>query len=1855
MKKILLLSAAVLSILATASCSKESAGADDVITIINASIAPSRTALGEKDGASWPNYWKAGDQIMVNGVASGALDSGADGKASASFTFSAAIGTPYYAAYPAAAVSDYAAGWATMTLPASQAYVQGSYDPAAFLMCGTSSDASSVVLSPCVGVFRLSLEGTASITKVKLTAAEDAALSGDFLTDFDAGISPLAVNNSVEMVPAAAVTLPADFFICVPAGLEGALKVEVFDSEGGSMSRNATIKSALTAGQVYAPGTLVYTPSYGIEISAEGITSSTAVICWDNAPAAPYTISVYSDAGCSALVASYAVDADNACWSGKSPRFCISGLASGTTYYVKVSNTAQGAESNVLPVTTADFEIVQVSSDPADEGDVILAEDFSELCWDCDMIGAGAGWFPTEAAQAASFKLVDVASYQAATTSSEKQLSSQAGPLASSRLMHWAQGEKPNMYIHPGYIKLVGSKQVTHLVTPALDNIPEGKVATLEVEVTFCRYFSESSGSYTTDRAIVAVQPAGDYNELLGGGTNKLDLSSNIANITLPAETAWNTFKVTLNGVSKGDRLAFGAHKDVTQNEARMNISDIKVTIKELLEPGDLALTLKSVSSSTASFSWNHIGQDAAYDVSKPYTAALYRDAACTDLVVSHDFEADASCWSENSPCFSFGGLEPATTYYLCVTNTEDAIVSAVAEAMTEAFTPVDATTVTDAAAGDVILAEDFSELSATPDELAGAAGFVPSDHRLMNVPSGVNPEGSFVNSENTGNRVFGSGWDISGSRMDNGWGFFGNSSCYSRNGYLRVSSGSGRTHIVTPALSGIPAGKIATIEVTVTACMYKSNDNDVAVFVEEGLEMSKVTSPSDAKYKKYEGASLEGGHGLGISAVKEWETKSVTISGVTSDCQLVIGSLNTGETRFYFNDIVVTIKSLSEPGLVASVEAVSSCTATFFWTHQGYTADEDIAKPYRYALYRDAACTDLVVSFESTAGADCWYGNTPCFVFGGLQPSTQYWFQVTDTENAKVSDPVSATTESFTVVDATTVKDAAVGDVLLAEDFSEIGAGPDELAEAAGFVPSSKVLPVSPSGENPEGGFASYRTSSGPYGDRIFGAGWNLGESRISKGWGFFGNSACYYGAGSLRLATSTGRTHIVTPALSGIPEGKVAKIEVTVTAAKYESNANDIGVFAEKGLTMDDTTDPASGSYKKYTGALLEDGYGLGITSVKEWETKSVTISKVDSECHLLIGSLEDLSGKNRVYIRDVTVTITELIDDPSMMIKDEATFLGFVSAVAAGDKTLEAKLTSSFEVSAAAAEAFASIEGFEGTLDGGGKTITGLTKPLFNDLKGTVKDLTLNSTLNITADQADLGILANVLSGTVDGCTSQGSVTFNVDGGVTGEHRIGGLIGSAAASGAVVTDCTNEASVTNETTNTTDGELIIGGVLGIFWGTQFSISACANTGAVTNNAYWEKAISVGGIVGQAGNGSSASSDLSVSDCTNIGAVSNTGNSASSNNVGGIIGWIRFGTYSGNSNDGDISNSGVAPNNYIGGVIGYLDKNATFMNNSNSGLVSNSGDATASQCIGGILGYIGTGNKISDAGSSAKYKLTNSGDIGNSGSAKNIFIGGLFGRNSSGYFNMTGTSGVYSTNSGDITDTSGPGKSSGGDICIGGIAGYTTTGIKTQYARNSGDIYVTGDKGSTNINAGGIGGWISNASFNFNNCRNTGNVTMDCTTTASIWAAGIVGCPKNNNTVHYYWYSNAVIDTHAATVGGENYTAGLMGTHEGSYSASYTTFTMYGHKLAGTVWGSKSTTGLFCCTKNAAYTFDFQGGTGHPNTIAPGTVRKDNTHDDTVTTIDDVNVGILAGGAGSSADVPAAIESGNIVVAEW
>ena len=1562
MKKIYLLSAAVLSILAAASCAREENGPETFRTVISASIAPTKTALGEKEGEAWPNYWKAGDQISVNGVTSEALGSEADGNATATFTFESLISTPYNAVYPASAVSDYSDGSATVTLPASQNYVAGSYDPAAFIMGGKSTDEAKLSLSPCVSLIHLSLTGTASISKVKLTGAENTALSGSFTTDFS-GYTPKAVSNVVEMVAETPVALPAEFFIAVPAGLNGALNVEIFDAEGGSMSKNATLKSALAPGQVYSPAALAYTASYDIAITAEGITSSTAVICWDNSPEAAYTIGVYEDEGCNSLLDSYAVDAGNACWGGQSPRFCISGLAAGTTYYVKVSNTAKNVDSNILPVTTAPFDIVEVSSEPAAAGDVILAEDFSELRWDCDMIGGGAGWFPTDAAQA-SFSTVEVGSFRATSTSGELQLSPQTNALAASRLMHWAQGANKNMYIHPGYIKLVGSNKVTHLVTPALNNIPEGMVATVEVEVTASAYYSESSGSFCTDKAIVAVQ-TGEIGELLADATNSLDLESNIASITLKKETAWNTYKVTLNGVSKGDRLAFGADKSVTKNDARMNISDMKVTIKTLYDAGTLTASVKNVSSSTLSFTWTHAGSASA-DIAKPYTIALYSDSACDNLVVSHEFDADASCWDGKIPCFVFGGLQPGTTYWFVVEDTESGAISEAVSATTEAFSVVNAANVTNAAVGDVLLAEDFSEIAHGPDEFAYAAGFVPSQKTLTSIPSGINPEGSFVKYNDTGNRLYGAGWDISGSRMENGWGFFGNSTLYSRNGYLRITTTAetSRTHLVTPKLSGIPDGKIATIKVTVTATKNEENENDVAVFVEKDLTMNTtITDPTDAKFHKYTGASLSGGHALGISTAREWETKSVNIDFVDKDCQLVIGSLNNipKYNRFSITDVKVEVVSLANAGPLQI-----SDDATFAAFVNAAASNKSIDAIVTQDVTLDPATVAAFESIEDFEGSLDGDGHT---ISGLTKP---------------LFDELKGTVENLTL--NSTISSDNADDPIWGILAKQLSAGSVSGCTAKGSITYSATDPGAQAYIGGVVGKYSGGTLSGCYNEAsiTYSA---TGSNKIYIGGVVSNNekatlSDCHSTAGTLSV---TGYSTVGAVYVGGVVGYDTKTIDSCTNA-----------MTVDLGGTFSATSDNyfcAGGIAGKVTGGSISNCLNTGdvICSHKNSGTKGYTF--VGGLVGQIKGTISNSSNGG-------TVSFTGKTDSQNPY------FGGIVGSTDSTAGSITGKYSTASATNYGEVVVNTSSQSKKYVYVGGiaGRLHTSNTMTATNNGPITITKLTCTSLF--------LGGLAgytNASSSVINAGSENmagGDITVS---GLTSKDKsyIGGLVGQNKA--AVTGNNAGDVIVTSGTKSAKN--FFVGGIVGSGSG---PITACTNSAPVSNAAPMNDAggyLQIGGIVGY------NNSSTTITDCHNTGNVTNTGNAAGYLYVGGITSESDA-LISGCTNTGDVSNSGNSGNGHpicVGGITGVASANVENSSNGTDtqpgGTITNTGDSAEDICIGGVIGW--NNNKT-------VTNCFNKGDVTNSGAGGNIAAGGVV-----GWSSATSTYVDPNNNSGTITNT--------------------------------------------------------------------------------------------------------------------------------------------------------------------------------------------------------------------------------------
>jgi len=333
------------------------------------------------------------------------------------------------------------------------------------------------------------------------------------------------------------------------------------------------------------------------------------------------------------------------------------------------------------------------------------------------------------------------------------------------------------------------------------------------------------------------------------------------------------------------------------------------------------------------------------------------------------------------------------------------------------------------------------------------------------------------------------------------------------------------------------------------------------------------------------------------------------------------------------------------------------------------------------------------------------------------------------------------------------------------------------------------------------------------------------------------------------------------------------------------------------------------------------------------------------------------------------------------------------------------------------------------FTGTFDGGGNTISGLTKPLFDEIGGDGVSSEI-SNLTLIADESTgvsgRGILANeTLIGTeiVD---VHGS--GNVNGGANTD--VGGLVGTLG------TGEISESSFTGVVTGTNT----VGGLVGLAFG---DITDSTFSGSVTGERY------VGGIAG--GTGAPTISNSSAS-----GSV--TGLAGGEGNIGGLVGG---GSATITDSHADVTVTGATDQPNIGGLLGYGDWSVTISNSYSTGSVT--GDIK----VGGLVGTL-AGGYIEESYSTGDVFGRTNGSIG--GLVGYADSGGGWGTvrgiYNDGYVISSLIESSYST--GDVTQIA-SGYDGGG---VGGLVGSLYSGT----ILNS---YSTGDvRGETTV--GGLVGRV-------------------------------------------------------------------------------------------------------------------------------------------------------------------------------
>lgn len=351
--------------------------------------------------------------------------------------------------------------------------------------------------------------------------------------------------------------------------------------------------------------------------------------------------------------------------------------------------------------------------------------------------------------------------------------------------------------------------------------------------------------------------------------------------------------------------------------------------VSPLGEPCQLRLVQRLSSALVWEFSASSF-QDIPGDCTHDWRIALYSDPACKNLVQQWDLvrqekNANKAVFrgfdtEKNVPRFCFSGLQGGTRYYCKVTDLTTGGESAVVRGITEGFEVKTVGKKNTAQPGDVLLAEDFGEITsggwwlgnkyavgncATSAARTDAGQFVLG--KRYKYEASV-PEYPIVDSRAAyfGQYQFALTPDmLEGTRLskwgcitiDNGGRRVDESQVYAHPGYLvcgamagKEGAGNRNAILLTPELSSLQKGKTATVRVTFRAQKYAASDADLKVLAGrvEGIQLWGTANSMTA----LDGDVVYDPEGFKLVTTTDYSigTRSFDISGVTSTSRIFVG-----------------------------------------------------------------------------------------------------------------------------------------------------------------------------------------------------------------------------------------------------------------------------------------------------------------------------------------------------------------------------------------------------------------------------------------------------------------------------------------------------------------------------------------------------------------------------------------------------------------------------------------------------------------------------------------------------------------------------------------------------------------------------------------------------------------------------------------------------------------------------------------------------------------------------------------------------------------------------------------------------
>ena len=326
-----------------------------------------------------------------------------------------------------------------------------------------------------------------------------------------------------------------------------------------------------------------------------------------------------------------------------------------------------------------------------------------------------------------------------------------------------------------------------------------------------------------------------------------------------------------------------------------------------------------------------------------------------------------------------------------------------------------------------------------------------------------------------------------------------------------------------------------------------------------------------------------------------------------------------------------------------------SSSTVTAEWSFTDFLdMDSEINNQFTLELYKDAACTDLYISWENISGlftvSTVSLPRPLRFTFSGLDANTEYYLKIKDETNKMESNVFKVKT--LAAIAAPGGNPSKADDILLSQDFSKFIHGGDILYSAAGYTVSTALgrgtwAPAT--GANPVKADLGQNVCNLTTEFNVFDGGSVAVPYTVGTGmenWGKNGNTSTR--PGYIKIGGSGAVAALYTPKLSQI--GSFTSVTVSIKAAVYSEGANNycdnIKIEAIEGAAFS-----AKGAISNLSSITVKDSKTVNIAgSLHKFDEYSVTLNNITPETRIAISSdPAGVSGnKTRFLLDDVIVKI-------------------------------------------------------------------------------------------------------------------------------------------------------------------------------------------------------------------------------------------------------------------------------------------------------------------------------------------------------------------------------------------------------------------------------------------------------------------------------------------------------------------------------------------------------------------------------------------------------------------------------------